>query len=139
MHSSHPTSTTYTTQHVLYFSVLHPPHQQDVHQRRTKRRRNEHKKQTNILPYVSYICINMHRYIYVRNITHNNKTCTHPTSTTYYTVCTIFQCPSPSSSTRHTSQRNEGRRETMQDKKNKGTKKSANEFRRLTYKTIQSR
>ena len=77
MHSSHPTSSTYTTQNILYFSVLYPPHQQDVHQRRTKRRRNEDKKQTNILSYVSYICTNMNIYIYERNITHNNKTCTH--------------------------------------------------------------
>ena len=62
----------------------------------------------------------------------------HPTSTTYYTTYTIFQCPSPSSSTRHTSQRNEGRREGTKDEENKGTKTSTNERRRLTYNTIQS-
>ena len=62
----------------------------------------------------------------------------HPTSTTYYTTCTIFQCSSPSSSTWRTSQRNEGRREGTKDKKNKGTKESTNELRRLTYNKIQS-
>ena len=60
------------------------------------------------------------------------------TSVTYYTICTIFQCPSPSSSTRRTSQKNEGRREAMKDGKNKGTKESINERRILTYNTIQS-
>ena len=54
MHSSHPT--TYTTQHVLYFSVLHPPHQQDTHHRgtkeeekqcRTKRTKERRNQQTN--------------------------------------------------------------------------------------------